>query len=98
MNSKDIFNKEQVMTFDPHSIGVVLTHLVGTQRGRVKLHLSDSLAISLVEMGDGTQEMALVKHHKGKVTDVIGDSVPFHNLGDILRIIEESQTQAEDND
>jgi hypothetical protein len=86
------------MTFYPHSIGVVLTHLMGTQRGQIKLHLSDSLAISLVEISDGTQEMALVKHHKGKITDVIGDSVPFHNLGDILRIIEESQTQIEDNE
>jgi len=81
------------MTFDPHSIDVVLTHAVGTQRAQVKLLLSDSLAISLVEIGDGRQEMALVKHYKGKAGFVVGDSVPFDNLGDVLRIIEESQTQ-----
>jgi hypothetical protein len=85
------------MTFDPHNIDVVMTHVVGTQRAQVKLRLSDTMSISLVEMGDGTQEMALVKLDKGRVTDVVGDSVKFHNLGDILRIIEENQTKKEES-
>jgi hypothetical protein len=29
--------------------------------------------------------------------DVVGDSVKFHNLGDILRIIEENQTKKEES-
>ena len=81
------------MNFNPHDINVKLTHVVGTQRAQVILRLTKTIAVSVVEMPDGTAESAIVEMDKDRVTSVLTDSKVVSDLASILRELNEAQTE-----
>lgn len=95
------------MTFEPHNITISLRHTKFGQRGQLFIPLSPTLGVSLVEMEDGPQEVAIVRLKDGKdgslvVDSVISDSVPCFTLGDLLGTIQTAfvfdSVQSNEND
>lgn len=76
------------MTFEPHNITISLRQTKVGQRGQLLIPLSPTIGVSLVEMEDGPQEMAVVRLKNGKVDEVISDSTPCFTLGDLLGTIQ----------
>jgi hypothetical protein len=91
------------MTFEPHNITISLRHTKFRQRGQLFIPLSPTIGVSLVELEDSPQEMAIVRLKDGKdgslvVDSVISDSVPCFTLGDLLATIQDAITQYIDNE
>lgn len=81
------------MTFEPNNINISLRHTKFGQRGQLFIPLSPTIGVSLVEMEDSPQEIAVVKLKDGKdgsliVHEVLSDSVPCFTLGDLLDTIQ----------
>ena len=65
--------------------------VVVTSRGHMKLFVSKNIFVSMVELPDRTQEIALVRRTEDG-EKVITDSIRFSNMGDILSHIELAQS------
>ena len=76
---------------NPHEISVSIGHAVGTSRGHMKVLVSKNIFVSMVELPDRTQEIALVRRTEDG-EKVITDSIRFSNMGDILSHIELAQS------
>lgn len=81
------------MTFEPNNITISLRHTKFGQRGQLFIPLSPTIGVSLVEIKDSPQEIAIVRLKDGKdgslvVDSVLSDSTPCFTLGDLLGTIQ----------
>ena len=80
---------------NPHEISVSIGHAVGTSRGHMKVFVSKNIFVSMVELPDGRQEIAVVRRTEDG-EKVITDSVPFSSMGDILSHVELAQSLSQE--
>ena len=76
---------------DIEDISISIGHAVGTSRGHMKLFVSKNIFVSMVEMPDGTQEIALVRRTEDG-EKVITDSMRFSSMSSVLSHIALAQS------
>lgn len=76
---------------NPNEISVSIGHVVGSKRGHMKLFVSKNIFVSMVELPDATQEIALVRRTRDG-EKVITDSIRFSTMEDILSNIALAQS------
>jgi|TARA_Y100000015_G_C2394258_1_gene91854 hypothetical protein len=72
-------------------ISVSIGHVVGSSRGHMKIFVSKNIFVSMVELPDRTQEIALVRRTEDG-EKVITDSIRFSTMEDILSNIALAQS------
>ena len=76
---------------NPEEISVSISHAVGTSRGHMKIFVSKNIFVSMVELPDRTQEIALVRRTEDG-EKVITDSIRFSSMADVLSNIALAQS------
>lgn len=79
---------------NPEEISVSIGHVVQStfaSRGHMKIFVSKNIFVSMVELPDRTQEIALVRRTKDG-EKVITDSVRFSSMEDVLSHIALAQS------
>lgn len=76
---------------NPEEISVSIGHVVGTSRGHMKIFVSKNIFVSMVELPDRTQEIALVRRTEDG-EKVITESIRFSSMEDILSNIALAQS------